>query len=199
MSPQITCSIWCIVTLVAFVWLFSTVYFQMSPGKVTLVAFVWLFSSMCFQMLHQIANLRVHIVTLVTFVWLFSTVCFQMSPQITCSIWCIVTLVAFVWLSSNVSFQMCPQSARECPGGHKVTLVTFVWLFPTVCYQMSPKMICSRGCVVTLVAFFLLFSEAEVRKLMVGGQGKYLREGLWSTARSPPQPNPTQFPSGLAP
>ena len=26
---------------------------------------------------------------------------------------------------------------------------------------------------------------------MVGGQGKYLREGLWSTARSHPQPNPT--------
>ena len=46
----------CIVTLVAFVWLFSTVRSQMSPQiacsrecRNTLVAFVWLFSTVCFK------------------------------------------------------------------------------------------------------------------------------------------------------
>ena len=34
---------YCIVTLVAFVWFFCTVYFQMLTGKVILVAFVWRF------------------------------------------------------------------------------------------------------------------------------------------------------------
>ena len=50
MSPQIAFIRGCIVTLVAFVWLFSTVYFQMFPqiacprrGIVSLVAFVWFF------------------------------------------------------------------------------------------------------------------------------------------------------------
>ena len=51
---------WCIVTLVALAWLFSSVYFHVSP---------------------QTTGLRLCIVTLVTFVWLSSTVCFQMSPQ----------------------------------------------------------------------------------------------------------------------
>ena len=48
MSPQIACPRGCIVALVAFVWFFSTVRFQMCPQstcirgcKVTLVAFVW--------------------------------------------------------------------------------------------------------------------------------------------------------------
>ena len=47
----------CIVTLVALVWLFSTVRFQMFPQrdsldwcKVTLVALVWIFSTVCFKM-----------------------------------------------------------------------------------------------------------------------------------------------------
>ena len=41
------------------------------PGgcKVTLVAFVWLFSTVCFEMPHQRAFLRGCIVTLVAFVW----------------------------------------------------------------------------------------------------------------------------------
>ena len=52
MSAQHVCTRRCIVTLVAFVKLFSTVRFQMSPqhvctrrGIVTLLAFVWLFST----------------------------------------------------------------------------------------------------------------------------------------------------------
>ena len=46
-----------IVTLIAFIWLFSTVHFQICPQiicirgcKVTLIAFVWLFSVVCFPM-----------------------------------------------------------------------------------------------------------------------------------------------------
>ena len=48
MSPQMACPRWCIVTLVAFIWPFSTVCFQMIPQiacvwwcKLTLVALVW--------------------------------------------------------------------------------------------------------------------------------------------------------------
>ena len=76
--------------LVAFVWLFSTVSFQMSPqivfskkGKGTLVAFafVWLFYTVCFQMCLQIACPRKDKVPFVTFFRIVSTVCFQMCPQ----------------------------------------------------------------------------------------------------------------------
>ena len=95
--------------MVTFVWLFSTVYFQMCPqiacprrGIVTLVAFVWLFSTVHFQMCPKIAWIRAGKVTLVVFVQLFSTVCFQMSPQIAGLRGCIITLVAFVWLFSTV-------------------------------------------------------------------------------------------------
>ena len=57
MYPQIACSRRCIITLVAFVWFFSPVRFQMFPQiasprgcKITLVTFVWFFSSVYFQM-----------------------------------------------------------------------------------------------------------------------------------------------------
>ena len=60
LRPQIACLRWCIVTLVAFVSLFSCVRFQMSP---------------------HMAFLRWFIVALATFVWLFSTVAFKMSPE----------------------------------------------------------------------------------------------------------------------
>ena len=56
--------------------------------------------------------------------------------------------------------------------------------------------LCELACThVTVEGYFSWnhssWCEVEVRKLMVGGQGKYLRAGLWSTARSHPQPNPT--------
>ena len=60
--------------------------------RVTLAAFVWLFSTVSFQMLPQMACLRRCIVALVAFVWLYSTVCFQMLPQIAWMRRCIVTL-----------------------------------------------------------------------------------------------------------
>ena len=56
MLPQIACPRWCIVTLVAFVWLFPTVHFQMPP---------------------QSACIRRWIFTLVTFIWMFSIVNFH--------------------------------------------------------------------------------------------------------------------------
>ena len=53
--PQMFCSRGCIFTLIAFVWLFSTVCFHMCPqimcissGIITLVAFVGLFPAVCF-------------------------------------------------------------------------------------------------------------------------------------------------------
>ena len=41
----------------------------MSRGIITLVAFIWFFSTVCFQMHHQIACMRGCILTLVAFVW----------------------------------------------------------------------------------------------------------------------------------
>ena len=82
----------------ASLWHFFTVCFQMFPHipylnicVVTLVAFVQLFSTVRFQMCPQSACIRGCIVTLVAFVWLFSTVCFQMCPQMACLWRCKVT------------------------------------------------------------------------------------------------------------
>ena len=86
MSPQIGCKRRYIITLVAFVCLFSTVRVQMCP---------------------QIACIRGCKVTLVAFVWLFSIVCFQMCPQMACLWWCEVTLIAFIWIFSTLCFQIC--------------------------------------------------------------------------------------------
>ena len=113
MSPQSDCMRRCKVTLVASVWLYSTVHFQMCPQNicprrciVALVALVWLFSAVRFYMYPQIACPRRCIVALVAFVWLFSTVHFQMSPQITCMRRDkVITLVAFVWIFPTVDFQ----------------------------------------------------------------------------------------------
>ena len=98
-----------------FSFLHWSVPLHMSPqwprvraGKVTLIAFVWLFSTVCFQMCPQTSCTRGGIITLVTFIWLFSTVCFQMCHQMSCLWGCKVTLVAFVQLFSTVCFQMCP-------------------------------------------------------------------------------------------
>ena len=131
MCPQITCMRRCIVTLVAFVWLFSTVCFQMFPqiacmsGCIfTLVAFVRFFSTAW-------EDVKSHWLHLFDFVWLFSTVCFQMFPQLASMSGCIFTLVAFVRFVSTVRFQVCPQIA--CLRGCKVTLIAFVWLFSKCC------------------------------------------------------------------
>ena len=79
MCSQMVCTRRGIVTMIAFVRLFSTVRFQMWPqiacmrrGKVTLVAFVWLFSAVYFKMTSQAAFHRGCILTLVALVWFFS-------------------------------------------------------------------------------------------------------------------------------
>ena len=104
----------------------------------TLVEFVWLFSTVCYQMCPQIACPWGCKVTLAAFIWFLTTVCFQMYPQRACIGGCIVTLVAFVWFFSNmnprevfVRLQMLPQIV--CASGSKVTLVAIVWFFCTVC------------------------------------------------------------------
>ena len=91
------------------------------------IGFVWLFSTVCFQMLPQIACIRGCIITLVAFVGLLSTVRFEMSPQIACPRGRKVTLVAFVELFSTMYFQMSPQIA--CLRGCIVALVAFFY-FP---------------------------------------------------------------------
>ena len=78
-------------------------------SKVTSVAFVYLFSTVCFQMSLQLAWLREGIVTLAASVCrLLPTVCFQMSLQIACLRGFKVTLAALVWLFSTVCFKMFP-------------------------------------------------------------------------------------------
>ena len=85
---------------------------------VTLVAFVWLFSTVCFQMCPQTVCLKRGKVALVAFVRLFSTMRFQMCLQIACP------RRVIVWLYSMVCFQMCFQMFS--PWGWKVTLVAFL-------------------------------------------------------------------------
>ena len=109
----------------------------------TLVAFIWFFSSVHFHMSPQTECMKRGIVTSVAFVWLFSTVRFIMSPQNACLRRGIFTLLAFVWFFSTVCFLMCLQNV--CPRRGKVTLVAFVWLFSTVRLKMF-----LRRCNVTL-------------------------------------------------
>ena len=76
--PQRVCPQRCRDTLAAFVSFFSTLHFPhiawFRGGIVTLVAFVWLFSTVNFQMSLQIAFLRRFIITLVAFSSFFSKV-----------------------------------------------------------------------------------------------------------------------------
>ena len=80
---------------------------------ITLVAFVLLLSSVSSHMSTQRTWIRACKIALVAFVRLFSTVRFQMCPQMACLRGCIVALVAFVRLFSTVRFQMLAQMA--CP------------------------------------------------------------------------------------
>ena len=66
-------------------------------GIVTLVAFVWLFSTVRFQMWTKRSWIRAGIITLVAFVWFVPTVRLQMCPQMACLRGCVITLVAFTW------------------------------------------------------------------------------------------------------
>ena len=119
--------------------------------KITLGAFVWLFSTVRFQMCPQIACMGGCILTLVALVWLFSTVCFQMLSQIACPRRCIVALGAFLWLFSIVHFQMSFQFERMyfvprplcivlCPKGcFKLNLWDLLFLTNQTAYFPFPR------------------------------------------------------------
>ena len=118
MSPRIARIAWSTATLVTFVQLFSTVYFQMSPQStyirgciITLIAFFFTFLESVFSNVSSNGLYKKMQSHINTFVWLCSTVCFQMSPQITCTKRSITTLVALIWLFSTGYYQMVPQSA----------------------------------------------------------------------------------------
>ena len=59
-------------------------------------------------------------------------------------------------LISTVCFQMFPQII--CSDGCVLTLVAFACLFSTVCFQMWPQSACMSGCITTLVEFVWLIT-----------------------------------------
>ena len=65
------------------------------------------------------------------------------------------------WLFSAVHFQIYPQII--CTRGCIITLVAFVWLFSSVCCHMFSQIACLRGCKVTLAASVELFSTVCFR------------------------------------
>ena len=84
---------WGILTLIAFVLLFSIMYFQMCPQigfprkwEVTLIAFVWPLSAVHFQMVLQTGWISGGMIKMCTFMRLVPTVWFQMCPLM-CSGW----------------------------------------------------------------------------------------------------------------
>ena len=70
---------------------------------VTLIAFVWFFSIVCFQMCFQILCLGGNKVTMFAFKQFFTTMDFPITSQISCLGGCKVALIAFVWLCVFVS------------------------------------------------------------------------------------------------
>ena len=134
-------------------WLHLFVFFLVYPqipcligGIVTLVAFVRLFSTVCFQMSFQIACMRGSKVTLVAFVCFLPTMWFQMLYSHWLHLFNFSPLCVFI-LRFHMSLQV------VCPRGCIVILVAFVQLFPTVHFQMCPQMACLKRGIVTLVAF----------------------------------------------
>ena len=137
MPHQLACLRGCVVTLVAFVFLFSTVRFQMHP---------------------QIACPGRCKVTLVAFFRLFPTVYFQMRPQITCRRRCKIALVASVRLFSIMQFQMCLQ--RCCPGWRKFTLAALVCPFSTMHFHMLLNITKARWVVAALATLLVGFPSS---------------------------------------
>ena len=133
---------------------------QLRRGKITLVAFVWLYSTVHFQMLSQIACPRRSIVTLVAFVWFFSTVYFQMFLQSTFITGCIITLVAFVRFFSTVRFQVCTHMARK--NRCIITLVAFVRFFPVFTDNSFTKILLHG-----IIMFKALFHRQQVCPLLL--------------------------------
>ena len=111
MSSQIIYTRGCIVTLVAFVWLFSTVCFHMFPQTicprgciVTLVAFVWPLPIVCFQMFLQTAFQRKFQVTLVTSFGIFA---FLFHGELDISLTFIWTILSQVFIHHQHTNKWC--------------------------------------------------------------------------------------------
>ena len=155
----------CIVTLVAFVWLFSTVRFQMftqrawiSAGKVTQAAFFSYSPPCIFKSLvkspawKKAYSHRLHLFGILHCV--FSNVCSKCLNKMIQS--CIVCIC---WTFSSVCVQMSPQIA--CLREGIFTLVAFIPFLVTVCCQMFVQNACTRGNKVALAAFVWLFPSVR--------------------------------------
>ena len=152
MSPQIACIVRSILTLVAFLWLFSTVCFQMCPQFtyprgciVTLVAFVWLFSTVLFQMSPQMASMRRGIVTLIALGW-FCNIVFLIHKVFyiyICYAWYIICSFHFFGFSPLCAFKCLLKLILSKAGkSHCLHLfdflnlfILFVMIFPFVSFK----------------------------------------------------------------
>ena len=170
MSPQIACLSRGKVTLLAFIWLFPAVRFQMSPqmacikrGIVALIAFLWLFSTVYFQMCLQTPCMGGCKVTFIAFVWLFPSVRFQMFPQIACLRECIVTLVAFIWFNAIV---------RRFP----ICIIIFNISVHCHCVFCFPKWFCFN----VLIVYFHFHFDFVCRDLWLLVTTNQLKHTFWS-------------------
>ena len=117
--------------------------------KITLVAFVSLFTTMYFQMSPQIACLRGCIVALVAFFyfphWVLKCL-LELHSRIGC-----ICLTFLHCVFSNVSSNRLHKRIHS-----RIGCIFFI--FPTAGFQMTPQCTRLRACIVTLVAFVCLFS-----------------------------------------
>ena len=100
-----------------------------------MVAFIWLFFAVHFQMAPQIVNSKGYKVTLVAPVWLFSTVHYQMCPQMACMGRGIVTSVTFVRLFSIFLQDFYTDILQTKDIICKILLC--VVLYPNCCFKLS--------------------------------------------------------------
>ena len=173
MYSQIACLRGCIVTLVAFVWLFSTmclnflccVFSNCLPERIYnhIGCACFTFSTMCFQMCRQIACMRGCKTTLVALFYFSSTVSLQMA----CPGGCIITMVAFAWLFSHCVFLNVPSNClHERRLNHNGSIFLF---FSTMCFQMHHQIaskrecICYTGCIcVTFLCWVFSYGPSNV-------------------------------------
>ena len=139
-------------------------------GKVTFVAFIWLFSTVWFQMFTQITWIRIGEVTLIAFLFArielksHSLHLFDFSPL--CDFNCYSnnwdqnrqSHIDCIFFTFTVYFQMSPLIVY--PKRYKVTFVAFIWLFPTVWFQMCSQITWIRIGKVPFITFFTFLHRA---------------------------------------
>ena len=162
MCPQIACLKGCKITLVAFVGLFSTMGFLMSPQRtwirVTLVAFFWLFSTVFSNDSSNCLPERMQSHT-VCICW---TIPEHLEPFLNLS--CGLSHVSSNWMHHSMySHTGCIYFAFLCCGLPNVSsdglpvrkqshAVAFVRPFSPVGFHMFSQVACIMACTVTLVA-----------------------------------------------